>query len=378
MRPHRSVAVPLAWVYALLLAYASLYPFEGWQWPAGAVVSELVRLPWPPWRSRFDEWSNFLGYAPLGLVLFVALQARFRSFGIWAVLCSGLLGSTLSYALEVIQHFIPGRFPSLRDWSNNTVGALAGALVAWALHGLGWLRVGERWRERWFRPHSSAALILLALWPVGLLFPTPFPLGLGHAGWLDGLRDAARELAAWASVWVEPGPWWTWDADASRPSGAVQREAWVLATGLAAPCLLAGVVTRAGWRRWLLAPATAVLALIVMTLSTALNFGPDHAWAWMTRLHLQALLAAVLVCAALCVLGPRWCAAFAGMALVVQVVLLADVPLDPYYAATLQGWEQGRFIRFHGLAQVIGWVWPYAVLAWLIAWWSASSGRRRW
>jgi hypothetical protein len=26
----------------------------------------------------------------------------------------------------------------------------------------------------------------------------------------------------------------------------------------------------------------------------------------------------------------------------------------------LQAWEQGRFIRFNGLAQWLGWIWPYA------------------
>lgn len=377
MHPHRSVAIHLVWVYAFLLAYASLYPFEGWRWPAGASAAELLRLKWPPWRSHFDEWSNFLGYAPLGLAVFGAWQARQRRAGLSAVVAAVLLGAGLSYAMEVIQNFIPGRFPSLRDWTNNTLGSLAGASLAWLLHALGWLRASERWRERWFRPHSAAALILLALWPVGLLFPTPFPLGLGQTGWLDGLRDIYQDLLVLMPGWAAAGAALATEQDAARQALSAQREAWILATGLAAPCLLAGVVTRAGWRRWLLAPATAVVALAVMTLSTALNFGPDHALAWMTRLHLQALLAAVLVCAALCVLGPRWCASFAFLATAAQVLLLADVPPDPYYAASLKGWEQGRFIRFHGLAQVIGWVWPYAAMAWLTVWLTTAKSRRQ-
>ena len=35
---HRSSAVPLAWLYAALIVYASLYPFAGWRVP-GAVRS---------------------------------------------------------------------------------------------------------------------------------------------------------------------------------------------------------------------------------------------------------------------------------------------------------------------------------------------------
>jgi len=42
-------------------------------------------------------------------------------------------------------------------------------------------------------------------------------------------------------------------------------------------------------------------------------------------------------------------------------------PTDPYYAATLAAWEQGRFIRFHGLSRWIGLLWPYAALVWLVA-----------
>jgi hypothetical protein len=53
------------------------------------------------------------------------------------------------------------------------------------------------------------------------------------------------------------------------------------------------------------------------------------------------------------------------MALTALAVLVAQVDSDPYFALSLQAWEQGRFIRFNGLAQWIGWLWPYATLAWL-------------
>jgi hypothetical protein len=40
--------------------------------------------------------------------------------------------------------------------------------------------------------------------------------------------------------------------------------------------------------------------------------------------------------------------------------LLNQAPESPYFAQTLQTWEQGSFIRFYGLAQWCGWLWPYA------------------
>jgi hypothetical protein len=48
-------------------------------------------------------------------------------------------------------------------------------------------------------------------------------------------------------------------------------------------------------------------------------------------------------------------------------MLVAQAPDDPYFAQSLQGWEQGRFIRFHGAAQWVGWAWPYAALIYLLA-----------
>jgi hypothetical protein len=50
-----------------------------------------------------------------------------------------------------------------------------------------------------------------------------------------------------------------------------------------------------------------------------------------------------------------------------MVALVAQAPTDPYFAQSLQAWEQGRFIRFHGAAQWVGWLWPYAAMAYLLA-----------
>jgi hypothetical protein len=36
--------------------------------------------------------------------------------------------------------------------------------------------------------------------------------------------------------------------------------------------------------------------------------------------------------------------------------------VSPYFAQSLEVWEQGRFIRFHGLSQWLGWLWPFAAL----------------
>jgi hypothetical protein len=63
----------------------------------------------------------------------------------------------------------------------------------------------------------------------------------------------------------------------------------------------------------------------------------------------------------------RVAAGFGLMALTALVMLVAQAPADPYFAQSLQAWEQGRFIRFHGAAQWVGWLWPYAALIYLLA-----------
>jgi hypothetical protein len=54
------------------------------------------------------------------------------------------------------------------------------------------------------------------------------------------------------------------------------------------------------------------------------------------------------------------------LALAVHLSLLNQAPASAYFAQTLQTWEQGRFIRFNGLAQWLGWLWPYAALAYVL------------
>ena len=49
-----------------------------------------------------------------------------------------------------------------------------------------------------------------------------------------------------------------------------------------------------------------------------------------------------------------------------QLTLLNSATPNVYFASTLQKWEQGQFIHFYGLSQWVGWLWPFAVLAWLL------------
>jgi hypothetical protein len=237
-------------------------------------------------------------------------------------------------------------------------------LVGGALHGLG---VIDRWhavRERWFARNSAGALALLALWPVGLLFPAPLPLALGQIG--PRLRDAlidALDNVPWADAALEA----LLDSEPDDVPLTPIAELLTIGFGLLAPCLVAYSIVASGRRRVVLAAGALLLAGVAMTLSTTLNFGPEHAFAWLTPPTAPALLAATVVAR---LAAPRPPPAAAGLGLAVLtglVVLVAQAPADPYFAQSLQSWERGRFIHFNGLAQWIGWLWPYAAMAWLLA-----------
>ena len=361
---HRSTALPLALAFAALVVYASLYPFMGWRWPAAQDALALLQLPWPPWRDRFDEAANLVGYLPLGALLFVAV-VRSGGSAVQGLTAAVLCSAGLSYAVEVTQNFLPTRVPSLKDCAFNLAGATVGALTGALLQAIGGIDRWQALRERWFARRSAAALLLLVLWPIGLLFPAPVPLGLGQIG--AELRQAldaafagtpwAADVAAWLGKAGEP---------AVLPALSRVNELLATAFGLAAPCLLAFAATRPGWHRLALLGGAVGLALAVTTLSTALNFGPEHALAWWTPTTWWALALGAMLAGAALAAGSRLAAGL-GLALsAALVVLVAQAPTDPYYAASLQGWEQGRFIRFHGLAQWIGWLWPYAAIAWLL------------
>jgi VanZ family protein len=359
---HRSSASPLALTWAALIAYASLFPGTGWRWPPGQSMGALLRLPWPPWVDVFDLWANGLGYLPLGLLLLIAARRSGRgpvtAFGL------AVLGpAALSYAAEFTQNFLPGRHPSLKDFAMNTLGALGGALLGAALHALGWI---DRWhmlRDRWFVRQSAGALALLALWPLALLFPAPVPLGLGQVGerlrelLLDGLDDVPWADAGYQMLANAPPSVRLWPPV----------EGVATALGLLAPCLVAYSVMAPGWRRVALALGAPALAAAAMTLSTLLNFGPEHALAWLTPVTLPALLAATALAALLAPAGPRVAAGLGLVVLTGLVTLVAHAPADPYFAQTLQAWELGRFVHFFGLVQWLGWLWPFGAMAWLLS-----------
>jgi len=365
MTRHRSSAVPLSWLYGALIVYASLYPFVGWRIP-GVGPLDFLLLGWPRYWTRFDVVANLLGYLPLGFLLFVAIVRGGRGAGASALLaCAG--GALLALAMEILQNYLPHRVSSNVDLALNAAGTAIGVAIGALLHWRGGIAQWQKLRDRWFVARSAGGLALLVLWPIGLLFPTAVPFGLGHV--LGRIQPLVIELlagtpvASWTEGWtvaVAPA------VEAAPPALTSTTELSIIVLGLLAPCLVAFTIAIPGWRRAVLALGAALIGAATTTLSTALNFGPTHAFSWTTHQALQALAIGTGAAMLLSLVPRRVAAGFGLIALTALVMLVARAPADPYFAQSLQGWEQGRFIRFHGAAQWVGWLWPYAALTYLL------------
>lgn len=351
-----------------LIAYASLHPWSGWRWPDGLAFAWV--LPRLDFEVARDILANLLGYLPLGLILCLAHLRSGRRPLLSAVL-TVLTGSGVSYALELLQFTIPGRVPSVADWMLNTLGTAWGALAAVTIQALGMVDGWHRLRERWFIPQAGHGLALLWVWPIGLLFPPPVPLGQGQL--LPHLRIVLMELTADTPLqqWVlPPDPLTLW---ASVRTGQVVAGGWmplleaaIVAAGLLAPMCVACAMARPKAFRLTLMSGLVLLAIAVSALSTALNFGPAHALTWLTLPTLIGLSVGALVGALLVNRSRTACALFGVLVLMGLIGLVHLAPTDPYYAQALQSWENGRFVRFHGLSRWFGLLWPYVALGWLL------------
>jgi VanZ family protein len=353
----KTSAWPLSQLCVALIVYASLYPFDQWR-DQGIAPSAFLFAPWPKYWSGFDVAANVLGYAPLGF--FLSLSGMRMGWAGRAVLGATLFSALLSLLMEGLQSYLPARVPSLADFLLNTLGAWLGAAAASLLEQLGLLHRWSQFRARWFVRDAHLAMVLIAIWPVALLFPVAVPLGLGQV-W-ERLEDALTSAFDGTpfEAWI---PLRAFELEPLLPGA----ELLCVMLGLLIPCLLGFGVIRQLGQRVLYASVVLLVAMSMSALSAALTYGPVHAWSWLDAPVLIGLLSGYTVALLFAMWSARVCWSFLMLALLVQQSLLNQSPESAYFAQTLQTWEQGRFIRFHGLVQWLGWLWPYAALVFALA-----------
>ncbi len=371
---HKTSAWPLSQAYVALIVYASLYPFSGWR-DQRIAPWEFLWSPLPKYWTGFDVAANVAGYVPLGFLLALSFLRRgserfAATTNAAAIAVAVLAAAMLSLGMEALQSYLPSRVASNVDFALNVAGALLGAVLAAGLELAGAIDRWSRFRVRWFVPDARGALVLLALWPFALLFPASVAFGLGQV--FERVETALAE-------WLIDTPFLEWlpVRDVELQPLVPGAELICVALGAIIPCLLGYSIIRTAGQRALFAAAAVAVGVAATALSAALSWGPSHAWAWLSLPVRLGLVVALVLALVLLPVPRRGCAALVLLALVVHLSLLNQAPASAYFDQTLKTWEQGRFIRFNGLAQWLGWTWPYAALAYVLLRVSRSEPQNR-
>ena len=184
-------------VWALLLAYASLYPFVPLRLPTLEAVAGFFSRP--RYVTGFDVALNILAYVPMGTL--ACLYFRQSSEGVKPIVKALSFGAAFSFVMETCQLFIPNRIASMYDTLANAGGALWGAMVfADPVYSLVTRPLGEL-RERLLIPGvwGDAGLVLVMLWLIAQLNPA---LPFFGAGNIQGVAAGVMqlEILQWAAV----------------------------------------------------------------------------------------------------------------------------------------------------------------------------------
>jgi len=185
----------LFFLCVFVIAYFTLYPWTFVPFHGHSTILEGLR-PLVGKSDYLDIVVNLCFYLPLGVLGVLGWWKGSRTAGRWIALAA--FGAALSFTLETIQAWVPGRDSSLLDILTNTIGTIAGARLGIAI--AGHLPSDLRWglpSPRWPMP-----AVLIAAWLMSQWFPF-FPIlripqfseslhalmQVSSLGWID-LADA--------------------------------------------------------------------------------------------------------------------------------------------------------------------------------------------
>lgn len=344
--------------YALLIVYASWYPFAGWHL-SGLSPLGFLNLSVPHYWTGFDVLVNIVGYIPFGALIVFSLHPRVRG---WLALVMALVcGMLVSGTMEAVQTFLPNRVPSNLDFLTNSLGCFIGAAIGVRgapsfldrshLHYL---------RQKWFAPNVSHGIVLLGLWPLAQIYPQNYLFGHGQlmpilSDWLSSLTESNIDLVGML-----------------RPDMALTVEQYWLSETIITACGMTGAVLtmmcllRRTAPRIGLALALVAGALLVKTLASALLFTPDNAFVWLTPGAQGGFIIGLIMLAGLAFAPQVAQRRLAIVTLVLSLFVVNGIPVNPYFSATLQSWVQGKFLNFNGAAQFLSLLWPIFAL-WFLA-----------
>ncbi len=324
-------------VWALLIAYASLYPFVPLRLPSPDAIPAFFLRP------RFivgdDIAFNVIAYIPFGILASLYfLQAGDR---VRAIVRSVGLAAAFSLLMETMQLFIPTRISSIYDVLANAGGALIGALMfVDPVYSMVTKPLGEL-RERVVIPGAwgDAGLALVMLWLIAQLNPAlPF-FGAGNIVG-DPAGPGELELLQWAAVALS-----------------------ICGFGLFISALVSG--TEGSLRVTLVLLS---VALWLKFLGTSFMLQPHVTEEWVTRGRVAGLTAGILM------LLPLRRLARAGRIYLALVMVLAGALFSKIFGEysghdeflRLFRWPYGQLASFASLTRFLHELWPFAALVFLI------------
>lgn len=324
----------LAAIYGLLIVYASLQPFSGWQ------ASDAPFFLFAGWGryTQFDILANVLAYLPLGFL--VALIGRGGPRSVLAALTAAMC---LSLWLEYLQSFLPSRAASPVDLLANGLGGVMGGVVGATLRRhQQWAVRLSRWRSLIFvgGRGADAGLALLAIWLLLQLNPAIPLFGANYHPATGVPVDAVGTLVEAAQSACNVLGVGLFLASLLRRraqlgAGVLLLVGFGLALKASAAVLL---IKPAAWEYWLRPGVGIGVALGAMAL-LGLIWGSRRS---VTLLGAIALLSGLLVP----MLAPE--------------VTLAAAPL------ALFNWNYGHLLNFNGLTHAGLLIWPAAAAVLLV------------
>lgn len=331
----------LAIGYVLFIVYASLSPFTGWR-EQGLNFTEVLAAPLSLTYTAFDTVVNLLSYLPFGLLAGLTLRARFGApVSALFALCLGIM---LSAGMEYLQMYLPGRISANTDLLSNSLGTLAGALLAVSMASRPRLlsRV-THWRSSLFQQGKEMdfGLALLALWIFGQINPS-LPM-LGNVF----ISEAARQPFAT----LPPAPFGMWE------SSAVALNLLMLGTLM---------LTLLREPRNTITALPVVLSVVALAkfITAALLLKSWALLLWINSEAVLGMLLGMLLLLALLWL-PRSAAIVAGAAATLGYFVIVNFVFDdntPAAAMSIYHWHYGHLLNYNGLAQTIALIFPLLLL----------------
>jgi VanZ family protein len=322
-------------VCALLIGYASLYPFAPLRLPAPEAFATFFRMR--PVLA-FDVALNVFAYVPLGALACF----RFRQLGrTRPVLRALALATALSLALELCQLFVPFRVASLFDVVSNALGAAIGAALFVEPVYSTFTRPVSDVRERIFTTSlwGDAGLVLVVLWLLAQLNPAlPF-FGAGNIV-VEGSRGYYSEMV----------------------------HAIVAALSLCAFALFVSVLMRGTQGSLRMAVVLLSVALWLKFAAGSFMLKPNFSAEWVGGGRVVGLVAGLVAFVPMRRFG-RLARIYLAIVFMLAGALFAKIfgaysPLDELLRVF--NWPHGQLAGFTTLTRFLHEAWPFAALVFLI------------